>query len=94
MKKRTKYSAIKLVNVSERYGEREALIDIHLNIYEGELMTVVGVSGCGKSTLSRSIAGLEEIDGGDICIGGRRVNTLPPHQRNVAMVLQKLCPLS
>ncbi|KLU59989.1 trehalose import ATP-binding protein SugC [Peptococcaceae bacterium CEB3] len=51
-------------------------------------MTVVGPSGCGKSTLLRSIAGLEEIDGGDIYIGDRKVNSLPPHKRNVAMVFQ------
>lgn len=61
---------------------------IHLTVNDGEFMVLVGPSGCGKSTLLRLIAGLESITGGTITIGDRRVNALPPKQRDVAMVFQ------
>lgn len=61
---------------------------IYLDVKDGEFMVLVGPSGCGKSTLLRLIAGLESITGGTITIGKRRVNTLPPKQRDVAMVFQ------
>ncbi|MEM9980098.1 MAG: ABC transporter ATP-binding protein, partial [Cyanobacteria bacterium P01_D01_bin.2] len=61
---------------------------IHLDVKDGEFMVLVGPSGCGKSTLLRLIAGLESITGGTITIGAQRVNTLPPKQRDVAMVFQ------
>ncbi|MGD1950914.1 MAG: ABC transporter ATP-binding protein [Leptolyngbyaceae cyanobacterium] len=61
---------------------------IYLDVKDGEIMVLVGPSGCGKSTLLRLIAGLESITGGTVTIGDRRVNTLPPKQRDVAMVFQ------
>ncbi len=81
-------ASIRLVNVSKSYGKQAVLSDISLDIQEGELMTVVGPSGCGKTTLLRSIAGLEEIQTGDIYIDGKRVNSWPPHLRNTAMIFQ------
>jgi len=61
---------------------------INLNIRDGEFMVLVGPSGCGKSTLLRLIAGLEELTAGNIWVGDRRVNSLPPKQRDIAMVFQ------
>jgi multiple sugar transport system ATP-binding protein len=61
---------------------------INLTVEDGEFMVLVGPSGCGKSTLLRSIAGLEELTGGNIYVGDRLVNTLPPKERNIAMVFQ------
>ena len=61
---------------------------LSLHIEDGEFMVLVGPSGCGKSTALRSIAGLEEITGGTISIGGRVVNEVPPKDRDVAMVFQ------
>ncbi|MGG6241077.1 ABC transporter ATP-binding protein [Nodosilinea sp. AN01ver1] len=61
---------------------------INLAIDDGEFMVLVGPSGCGKSTLLRLISGLEEITGGSIWVGDRKVNDLPPKQRDTAMVFQ------
>src|SRR5487761_1018809 len=69
-------------------GAVKALDDLNLEVKEGEFMVLVGPSGCGKSTALRSIAGLEEITGGTISIGGRVVNDLPPKDRDIAMVFQ------
>jgi multiple sugar transport system ATP-binding protein len=61
---------------------------INLTVYDGEFMVLVGPSGCGKSTLLRLIAGLETLTGGNIWVGERLVNDLPPKQRDIAMVFQ------
>ncbi len=61
---------------------------IHLTVNDGEFMVLVGPSGCGKSTLLRLIAGLEELTGGNIYVGDRLVNELPPKDRDIAMVFQ------
>lgn len=67
---------------------RPVLDDINLTINNGEFMVLVGPSGCGKSTLLRLISGLETLTSGEIQIGDRSVNTLPPKQRDIAMVFQ------
>src|SRR4029077_5986831 len=69
-------------------GGVKALDDLNLEVKEGEFMVLVGPSGCGKSTALRMIAGLEEISGGTIAIGGRVVNDLQPKDRDIAMVFQ------
>ncbi|KGF71940.1 sugar ABC transporter ATP-binding protein [Neosynechococcus sphagnicola sy1] len=61
---------------------------INLTVEDGEFMVLVGPSGCGKSTMLRLIAGLESLTGGTIWVGDRRVNDLPPKQRDIAMVFQ------
>jgi len=61
---------------------------VTVDIRDGEFVTLVGPSGCGKSTLLRMIAGLEDISGGQIRIGGRTVNGVPPKERDIAMVFQ------
>jgi multiple sugar transport system ATP-binding protein len=65
-----------------------AVSDLNLEIGDGEFMVLVGPSGCGKTTSLRMIAGLEEITGGQISIGGTVVNDLPPRSRDIAMVFQ------
>jgi multiple sugar transport system ATP-binding protein len=80
---------IVLDQVEKSYaGGVKAVDELSLDIADGEFMVLVGPSGCGKSTALRSIAGLEEITGGTISIGGRVVNDLPPKDRDIAMVFQ------
>jgi ABC-type sugar transport system ATPase subunit len=81
-------SAIELRGVRKAFGPVTVIPRIDLAIESGEFVVLVGPSGCGKSTLLRMIAGLEEISGGEIAIGGRPVGHLPPSDRNVAMVFQ------
>ena len=81
-------SGIDIRNVSKAYGTVQVLDDISLDIQPNEFIAFLGPSGCGKSTLLRMIAGLEEVDSGEIHIGDRRVDTLPPGARGVAMVFQ------
>jgi multiple sugar transport system ATP-binding protein len=79
---------VALKNVSKSFGTVEVLEDINLEVRDGEFVVFVGPSGCGKSTLLRLIAGLEKATTGDIFIGGRRVNDMPPAERKIAMVFQ------
>lgn len=69
-------------------GDVKAVDNFNLHIADGEFMVFVGPSGCGKSTTLRMVAGLEEITGGTIDIGGRVVNDVPPKDRDIAMVFQ------
>ncbi|GLS19667.1 sugar ABC transporter ATP-binding protein [Labrys miyagiensis] len=70
------------------YGAIDVLHGVSVDIADGEFVVLVGPSGCGKSTLLRMIAGLENISGGTISIGGRVVNNLPPKERDISMVFQ------
>jgi multiple sugar transport system ATP-binding protein len=79
---------LRLEKVCKSYGEVAVLRDIDLHVRDGEFMVFVGPSGCGKSTLLRTIAGLEEITGGHLYIGGREVSDVPPSERGIAMVFQ------
>ena len=79
---------VRIRDLHKHYGSAHALKGIDLTIGDGEFVVFVGPSGCGKSTLLRSIAGLEEISGGDIEIGGRVVTGLRPRDRDIAMVFQ------
>jgi multiple sugar transport system ATP-binding protein len=81
-------ASVTLSNVSKHFGPVRVLSGINLEIADGEFVVLVGPSGCGKSTLLRSIAGLEEVTGGDILIGTRRVNDVSPRDRDIAMVFQ------
>jgi ABC-type sugar transport system ATPase subunit len=81
-------SGLSLRNVKKKYGSLEVIKGVNIEISEGEFCVFVGPSGCGKSTLLRMIAGLEDISGGDIEIGGRRVNDVDASKRGAAMVFQ------
>jgi multiple sugar transport system ATP-binding protein len=75
-------------NVYKRWGDVVAVNDFNLEIEDKEFMVYVGPSGCGKSTSLRLLAGLEEISDGQILIGDRVVNDVPPKDRDIAMVFQ------
>ncbi|MFO0443315.1 MAG: ABC transporter ATP-binding protein [Betaproteobacteria bacterium] len=79
---------VKLAGVGKAFGDAKILHGIDLHIRDGEFMVFVGPSGCGKSTLLRTIAGLEDITEGELSIGGRVVNDVPPAERGIAMVFQ------
>src|SRR3979490_3603575 len=79
---------VTLRKVIKRYDGGEAVRGIDLDIADHEFVVLVGPSGCGKSTTLRMIAGLEDITGGDIMIGGAVVNDVPPKDRDIAMVFQ------
>ncbi|MFC0399904.1 ABC transporter ATP-binding protein [Paraburkholderia rhizosphaerae] len=81
-------AAVQLSGIYKRYGDTQVVHGIDLHIDDGEFVVLVGPSGCGKSTLMRMVAGLEEISGGDLTIGGTRANGLAPQQRNISMVFQ------
>jgi multiple sugar transport system ATP-binding protein len=82
-------AAIELVHLSKVYANDVAAVrDLNLEVAEGEFMVLVGPSGCGKTTALRMVAGLEEVTLGEIRIGGKIVNDLPPRDRDIAMVFQ------
>ncbi len=77
-----------IVQARKSFGETAVLKGVDLDVDEGEFCVIVGASGCGKSTLLRAIAGLDQLDSGSIAIGGKRVDSLPPAERGIAMVFQ------
>ena len=79
---------VMLKALNKKYDEVHAVKDVNLHIRDKEFMVLVGPSGCGKSTTLRMVAGLEEITAGEIHIGDRLVNDLPPKDRDIAMVFQ------
>ena len=82
-------ASVQLKAVSKHYDDKRPVIHgIDLEIADGEFLVLVGPSGCGKSTVLRMIAGLEDISGGELRIGARLANHLPPAQRQLAMVFQ------
>src|SRR5688572_16666158 len=81
-------ATVDIRNVRKAFGSVEVLHGVSVDIGDSEFVVLVGPSGCGKSTLLRMIAGLENITSGEIAIGKRVVNTLPPKDRDVAMVFQ------
>jgi|HigsolmetaAR202D_1030399.scaffolds.fasta_scaffold00001_45 ABC-type sugar transport systems, ATPase components len=81
-------ASIKFDHVYKRFGDVTVLKDLNLDISDQEFLVLVGPSGCGKSTALRCLAGLEEISDGNIMIGDRIVNDVPPKDRDIAMVFQ------
>jgi len=81
-------ASVSLSRVRKSFGPVEVVHGVDITIADGEFCVLVGPSGCGKSTLLRMIAGLEEISGGDVAIGGRVVNLVAPKERDIAMVFQ------
>jgi ABC-type sugar transport system ATPase subunit len=86
---------LRLVNVTKRYGNREVVSDLSLDIAEGDIVALLGESGCGKTTTLRMIAGLETPDEGEVWIGGSCVaaegrNMVPSNGRGIGLVFQDL----
>src|SRR6266849_3367910 len=85
---RAPMAQVVLKDLNKKYDEVHAVKDVNLTIRDKEFMVLVGPSGCGKTTTLRMVAGLEEITAGEIAIGDRIVNDLPPKDRDIAMVFQ------
>jgi ABC-type Fe3+/spermidine/putrescine transport system ATPase subunit len=79
---------LELRNIAKRFGSREVLRNISLQVAPGEFLTLLGESGSGKTTLLRLIAGFEQSSSGEICMSGARLDTLPPYKRRVNTVFQ------
>ena len=83
-----KMAQLRLEEVTKVFGKVVAVKNFSLDVRDGEFIILVGPSGCGKTTTLRSIAGLEEVTSGEIYIGDRLVNDVPPKNRDIAMVFQ------
>jgi multiple sugar transport system ATP-binding protein len=81
-------SSVTYKQVTKRFGDVTAVKDLNIEVADKEFVVFVGPSGCGKTTSLRMLAGLEEISGGEILIGDRVVNDIPPKDRDIAMVFQ------
>ena len=81
-------ASVTIRDVRKAFGPVEIVHGVNIDIEDGEFVILVGPSGCGKSTLLRMIAGLENITSGEISIGNRVVNNVPPKERDIAMVFQ------
>jgi len=81
-------ASVAIRDVRKAFGAVQVIHGVDIAIDDGEFVVLVGPSGCGKSTLLRMIAGLENITGGEIRIGERVVNNVPPKERDIAMVFQ------
>ena len=81
-------ASVSIRDVWKLYGKTAAVKELNLEAQDGEFLCVLGPSGCGKSSTLRMLAGLEQISAGDIYFGERRVNDLPPRDRDIAMVFE------
>src|SRR4051795_3751497 len=81
-------ASVGIRDVKKAFGTSQVIHGVSVSIQDGEFVVLVGPSGCGKSTLLRMIAGLENITAGEIRIGERVVNNVPPKERDIAMVFQ------
>jgi len=81
-------ATITIKNLVKKYGDNTVVSNLNLSVNDGEFITLLGPSGCGKTTTLRAIAGLVEIDDGEIYLDDRLINDLPPHKRSTAMVFQ------
>src|SRR5947209_1505814 len=88
MRRGTTMGRIAFDHVTKKYGDVTAVNDISIEAADGEFLVLVGPSGCGKTSALRCLAGLEEVTDGTLYIGDRDVTTLPPKDRDVAMVFQ------
>jgi len=81
---------VELRNVSKRFGQVQAVKTASFTLPQKSVLTILGPSGCGKTTLLRMIAGFDTPSNGEIFINGKPVSSIPPHQRSIGMVFQKL----
>ncbi|NCW51211.1 MAG: ATP-binding cassette domain-containing protein, partial [Betaproteobacteria bacterium] len=78
-------ASVTIGQAQKYFGQTHIIKGVSIDINDGEFCVLIGPSGCGKSTLLRMIAGLEEISGGEIMIGEKVVNNMPPKERDIAM---------
>ncbi|HEX7022142.1 MAG TPA: ABC transporter ATP-binding protein, partial [Trueperaceae bacterium] len=81
-------ATLQIRNLRTYFGRVHAVDGVDLDVADGEFLVLLGASGSGKTTLMRTVAGLEKLTEGEVLIGGRNVNELPPNARNIAMVFQ------
>jgi putative spermidine/putrescine transport system ATP-binding protein len=81
-------SELEISNISKDYGTSRALHPVSITVERGEFVTILGPSGCGKSTLLRILTGISQPSGGEIRLGGKRIDQAPPEARDIAMVFQ------
>lgn len=81
-------SELEISNISKDYGLSRALHPVSITVERGEFVTILGPSGCGKSTLLRILTGISQSSGGEIRLGGKRIDQAPPEARDIAMVFQ------
>ncbi|XUY28950.1 ABC transporter ATP-binding protein [Agrobacterium sp. rho-8.1] len=81
-------SELEISNISKTYGSSQALHPVSISVERGEFVTILGPSGCGKSTLLRILTGISQPSGGEIRLGGKRIDQAPPEGRDIAMVFQ------
>ena len=81
-------ASVQIRGIQKYFGSTQIIRGVDIDIDDGQFAVLVGPSGCGKSTLLRMLAGLEEITHGEVLIGGRVVNNIPPKERDIAMVFQ------
>ncbi|MCZ7484010.1 ABC transporter ATP-binding protein [Rhizobium rhizogenes] len=81
-------SELEISNISKDYGASRALHPVSITVERGEFVTILGPSGCGKSTLLRILTGISQPSGGEIRLGGKRIDQAPPEARDIAMVFQ------
>ena len=81
-------SGLRLVGIRKSYGDNPVVKGVDLEVASGEFLVMVGPSGCGKTTLLRVIAGLEQVDSGQVLVDGKDMTSVPPRDRDVGMVFQ------
>ncbi|NTZ93362.1 ABC transporter ATP-binding protein [Agrobacterium tumefaciens] len=81
-------SELEISNITKDYGLSRALHPVSITVERGEFVTILGPSGCGKSTLLRILTGISQPSGGEILLGGKRIDQTPPEARDIAMVFQ------
>lgn len=79
---------LRIIDMTKKYSNGDGVEHINLEVYPGEIVTMLGPSGCGKTTILRTIGGFLDIDSGDITINGQSIADLPPEKRPTAMVFQ------
>ena len=84
----SKSAYVQLVNLSKQFGKVRALAGLNVDIAEGELVALLGPSGCGKTTALRALAGLQDLDDGQIIVDGKDITFMAPNKRNMGMVFQ------
>ncbi len=91
MQESSRNDYVEFKDIRKVYGRKEVLSGVSISIREGELLSMLGPSGCGKTTLLRILAGFVTPTRGEVRVGGKLLNPIPPNKRNVGMVFQHYC---